>query len=333
MNLLQSSTKVNLYAVDKNSTTALGKWSGAPSEIKDALREHNNSESERNGRHPTVTERHEEDDFKEQMLSSSVEKLINHTTTPKRKSTANLPTVPTGKKKKKRRKMGWSSKKYAPKSGQIEKFWYVGSDDQGDWYQNKWLGSSVLNEKLGDTYPDDYGPLLAKAKAKGSGSDVSWTSCAGNGEAAPSILNGIDAEVLCNGARQSLILHHHETKWCHLYSLLNVLEVSKTKGKKLRKLLQKHTGCLGDFSDIADRAAGLLHVSLKKMQGDVDFVLQQDKDKWLLLEGVHCISVDCARELIFDSGRTEKKALHLTKANLKLCGFQDSIADLRMVLN
>jgi hypothetical protein len=124
MNLAQST--VNLYVVDKNSTTALAKWNPVPSEIKDASREH---ESEGNGRHPTVT-RAEEDDFKYQM-PSAVEKLINHTTTPKRKLTADLQTCsavsPSSteaslfSKKKQKKKRRQSLKKNALQRGQIVK--------------------------------------------------------------------------------------------------------------------------------------------------------------------------------------------------------------------
>jgi hypothetical protein len=55
-------------AFDKDSTWA--KWY-PPSEIKDALRENDNSESERDGRFP---ERSDQDDFKDEMY---VEKLIS----------------------------------------------------------------------------------------------------------------------------------------------------------------------------------------------------------------------------------------------------------------
>jgi hypothetical protein len=344
MDLAPSLATVNLYAVDKNSTTALAKWNAVPSEIKDASREH---ESEGNGRHSTVmSDRSEEDDFKDQM-PSAVEKLINHTTTPKRKITANLQTCSavspssadrkkelfSNKKKKKRRKTGWSSKKNALQRGQVVKIWYIGSDDQGDWLEVQWLGSEKTTKQLTHNLPSDYQPLVAKAMAKGSGQGVSWTYCAGNGAVASRTFNGVSEEVLCNGATQLVIVHQHETKWCHLNSLLNVMRVSKTKGKKVRKMFQKQifTSCLGDLSDVADKAAGELRVNLVKIQGDVDFVLQQKKDKWLLLKGVHCISIDCARNLIFDSGR--KKTLHLTKANLKLCGFHDNLDDLRMVVH
>jgi hypothetical protein len=220
--------------------------------------------------------------------------------------------------KKSRRKTGWSSKKCESERGQIEKFWYIGSDDQGDWLEVQWLGSKTPTKQLAHNLPNDYQPLVAKAKAKGSEQDVSWTFCAGNFEGVqPLILDGVCGEVVCAGLPQLPILHHHKTKWCHLFSLCNVMGVSKNRMKKVRK--QMNTGPLGDFSNIADQAAGGLHVSLKKEQGDVDIVVQQKKDKWLLLKGVHCISVDCFRKLISDSGRIEKKSLHLPKSNLKLC--------------
>jgi hypothetical protein len=232
------------------------------------------------------------------------------------------------KKKKRKRRLFSSRKKARP--DMIEKFWYVGSDDQGDWLEVAWSGSDVLTNQLAHNLPHIYQPLVAKAKAKGSEQDVSWTCCAGNGQSLhPFILTGDCGEVAFPGGPPPLakIVHHHKTKWCHLFSLCNVMGASKRKMKKVRKLMT--TGCLGDFTDIANQAAGGLGVSLKREEGDVNFVLRQEKGKWLLLKGVHCISVDCTRKLIFDSSR--KQALHMTKANLKLCGFHDKIDDLRLV--
>jgi hypothetical protein len=340
MNLFQSPTKASLYAVDKDST--LAKWNAAPPpEIKDALREHDNRESE------GLSERFDEDDFKDEMY---VEKLINHTTTAKETTTV-LPIAcqpsstivavnPSDKKRKlvskkktkKRRKTQFGSKKNAQR-GVIEKFWWCVTDDQGDWLEVKWLGSERQTFQLAHNLPAVYQPLVAKAIAKGNGEDVSWTTCAGNGAvaAAPLILDGFVGEVvpLTQGPPQFTILYQHKKKWCHLYSLGNVLSISKKKMNKARTLVYNATGSCGDFSNIADKAAGLFSVSLQCIQGDVNFVLQQSRGKWLLLKGVHCISVDCTRKLIFDSGR--KMTLHLTEANLKLCGFQDSLDDLRFV--
>jgi hypothetical protein len=70
----------------------------------------------------------------------------------------------------------FSSKKKA-RPDMIEKFWYVGSDDQGDWLEVKWSGSDMLTKQLAHNLPHIYQPLVAKAKAKGSEQDVSWTSC------------------------------------------------------------------------------------------------------------------------------------------------------------
>jgi hypothetical protein len=309
---------------------------------------HNNSE-ERDERHPTATERSEEDDFKDQMPPSSVEKLINHRTAAKRKHThpispqptfSSLTVNPSDKKRKlaskkktaKRRKMRFNLRKNTSQRAVIEKFWWIGADNQGDWLEVKWVGSENPTKQLAQNVPKVFQPLIAKAKAKGDGQDVSWTYCAGNGETVdPLILDGVRGEVVCEGPPQLAILHHHNTKWCPLFSLCNVMGVSKKKMKKVRKKVVNDP--LGDLSHIADQAAGSLGVSLRRVQGDVDFVLRQRADKWLLHKGVHCISVDCARKLIFDSGRADKKTLHLTKVNLKLCGFHDELDDLRMVVS
>jgi hypothetical protein len=293
----------------------------------------------------TVSIRPENDDFKADM-SCSITKAVHSvfaadsecafvfspgSTSQKRKRDELTTQKKASKKikKQKKKKTLFSSRKKA-RPDIIEKFWYVGSDDDGDWLEIQWSGSDMLTNQLAHNLPNIYQPLVAKAKAKGTGQDVSWTSCAGNGDTVHSlILTGFSEEVVLPGGPPQLpmILHHHKTKWCHLFSLLNVMCVSKKKMKKVRKLVT--TGCLGDFSDIANQAAGRIGVSLKREEGDVNFVLRQEKGKWLLQKGVHCISVDCARKWILDSGRTQ--ALHMTKANMKLCGFDDKIDDLRLV--
>jgi hypothetical protein len=293
----------------------------------------------------TVSIRPEYDDFKadiseavhagpcdsECAFVSSPAGLLLSASIPQKRKRDELPTkkkVSKKIKKKKRKKTLFSSRKKS-RPDMIEKFWFVGSDDQEDWLEVKWAGSDMLTKQLAHNLPPVYQPLVAKAKAKGSEQNVSWTSCAGNGETVhPLILTGFCGEVALLGEPPQLeILHQHKTKWCHLFSLLNVMCVSKRKMRKVRKVLT--TGCLGDFSDIANKAAGLIGVSLKREEGDVNFVLRQEKGKWLLLKGVHCISVDCARKFIFDSCRTQ--TLHMTRENLKLCGFDDKIEDLRLV--
>jgi hypothetical protein len=153
MDLAPSLATVNLYAVDKNSTTA-SKWNAVPSEIKDASREH---ESEGNGRHSTVmSDRSEEDDFKDQM-PSAVEKLINHTTTPKRKITANLQTCSAvspswteaslfSKKKKKKKNLHQNTPKtWKTGRGVYTKTWKTG---RVFYTQNKKNRAGVLHQSM-----------------------------------------------------------------------------------------------------------------------------------------------------------------------------------------
>ena len=201
----------------------------------------------------TVTIRPENDDFKADIneavhsvfagscdsecafVSSPAGLLLSASISQKRKRDE-LPTKKKVSKKKKRKKPLFSSRKKS-RPDMIEKFWFVGSDDQEDWLEVKWSGSDMLTKQLAHNLPLVYHPLVAKAKAKGSEQNVSWTSCAGNGETVhPLILTGFCGEVaLLGGPPQLEILHHHKTKWCYLFSLLNVMCVSKKKMKRLEK--------------------------------------------------------------------------------------------------
>ena len=214
---------------------------------------------------------------------------------------------------------------------QPEKLWFVGTDDQGDWFEVKWLGVKQLTYQLGQNFPEVFQGILAKAKTKGSDESVSWTSCAGNGQGAT---QSHDLGRSCDqtgsfGERSQLpeIRFQNTTKWCALYSLLNVLESSKKKAKKARKA---SFGCLGGFHEL-HRVAGALRVSLQRIeQCTVSFVLSRESGLFLLQKGVHCISVDCTKGLIYDSARTH--AMKLSKTNLAHCGFRGSLDDVRRVI-
>jgi hypothetical protein len=160
--------------------------------------------------------------------------------------------------------------------------------------------------------------------------DVPWTYCAGNGAASktkhPSRV--VEKSTPCNGGSPlAVIRYQHETKWCVPYGLFNVLQTSKTKAKLTKKTLG--TSLCG-FADLADRAAGVLGVSLKKIKySDVSWLLKQNAGKFLLLKGVHCISVDCDKDIVYDCAKTHE--LNLSRNNLKKCGFR-GYCEIRQVI-
>jgi hypothetical protein len=209
-----------------------------------------------------------------------------------------------------------------------EKLTYYGSDDQGDWFQVRWLGHKKKTFQLATNFGDDYRHVLKIAQAKGSDCGVPWTSCAGKGAVSetPRLCGG-GAKRVCSGPLTLTVPFQDENQWCTLYSLLNVLGASKRKGKKARKTLGTN---LCGFSDLAKKAAGVLKVSLAKVsKPSISWLLKQTSGKYLLMKGVHCISVDCEKNAIFDSAKTH--VLELTRRNLLLSGF-GSVDEMRKVV-
>ena len=153
--------------------------------------------------------------------------------------------------------------------------------------------------------------------AKGSGDDVPWTSCAGNFEkqTKSDCLDGRYSESAASCWKE---LTHLSIKfpakktWCVPSSLVNVTNSSRNKAKLLRKDLKglKIMG-LAELSN----SAGVLGVSLRKIEGkDVDWLLTQEDGKYLVLKDVHCISIDCSKGHLFDSGLPH--VMELSKAAL-----------------
>lgn len=175
---------------------------------------------------------------------------------------------------------------------------------------------------------DEYQKLLSLAKEKGNEPNVPWISCAGNSKVSKApILNGVGRKRVCNGVSNLTIPFQHSSQWCTLNSLLNVLGASKKKAKKARKILG--TGLCG-FSDLANQAAGILRVSLRKInKPSISWLLKETSGKYLLMKGVHCISADCEKKIIFDSAKTH--ASELTRHNLLLSGF-GSVDEMRQVV-
>jgi len=214
------------------------------------------------------------------------------------------------------------------KVGEPEAVFFIGNDGHEDWWEVKWIGSEKITRALASNFPPVFDSILLKAKARGSGENVPWTSCAGNASTARSLApDTVMREGVCFKHSLPKILFRHSSQYCALYSLLNVVLASKKKAKKARAYALP----LGGFRELAgSRVPGIFKVRLRKvLERNVRHLLKQKKGKYLLRKAVHCVSVDCDKQLLYDSAR--EYALPLTANNLQLCGFFGDLDDLRLL--
>jgi hypothetical protein len=108
---------------------------------------------------------------------------------------------------------------------------------------------------------------------------------------------------------------------CIPYALLNVLDASGEMRRKLQRALGGTTS-LGDLTDLAG-VSRVLKVSLRKCKQDLAWVLSQNTGRFLLFQSVHCVGVNCAKQLVYDSLRSN--VLRLTASSLAACGFSHQV--------
>jgi hypothetical protein len=104
---------------------------------------------------------------------------------------------------------------------------------------------------------------------------------------------------------------------CVSNALLNVMDASRTKGKKLTAALGGNTLC--DLDDLAGVSQEVFGVSLCRRPQDLQWILTQTRGRFLILQAVHCVGVDCGKRLLYNSARP--KVLRLTANALAGCGF------------
>ena len=211
------------------------------------------------------------------------------------------------------------------------KFRFYDTDDQGTWFEIFWEDGTTsfqLQENLPTAWP------IRKARSRGYG--TLWTFPAGSDRKAhtgPKCLTAPCDQhcVTSNGKRDACvsqdIKYREEEKWCTVYALLNVLGVGKEKAKRVKKA----TFPLGDLGMLADKAAGILGVNLVHLRPyTVNHVLRQKTGKLILHKGIHCVSADCDKGLIFDCSKP--RTIALSRHSLAKLGFSGRLDDLRKIV-
>ena len=90
---------------------------------------------------------------------------------------------------------------------------------------------------------------------------------------------------------------------CVPYSLLNLIDASNNMRRKLMRVFGSTKGNLYDLARSVDTIPELF----KKftLSGNIsgkhlNWIVEQKEGKYIVLSGVHCVAVDCERQLVFD---------------------------------
>jgi hypothetical protein len=216
----------------------------------------------------------------------------------------------------------------AEKTFAIEKLSLWEDDVNGIWFLNKWVGSEEMTVQLRENYPQtkSWRQLLDVVYEKGVGARM--TKAAGRANTRSASREGgwcADKQSIQSREIGSCyeIPHLHvpfgaTLENCVPFSLINVLDASKTKAKRLRKALKTTICGLSDLASVSH----VLGVRLKRWPDKtMAWLLKRQKGRFLLLQSVHCIGVDCGRQYLYDSTRI--KVLRLGAGSLQLCGFSN----------
>jgi hypothetical protein len=117
---------------------------------------------------------------------------------------------------------------------------------------------------------------------------------------------------------------------CVPYALCNILRVSNNQARKLLNRFSRgsHTGGLDDLAMVSQMLKCTLKVHDEKT---LQWLLQQRSGFFLVMFDIHCVSVDCAKSVIYDSA--EDFVLPLTLHNLiHRCKIREA-EQLREVMN
>jgi hypothetical protein len=224
-------------------------------------------------------------------------------------------------------KTEWTSAEGGPV---VEKLKFLRRDGTDMIFRTKYVGSDILAERSGKDFPKTktWQDLLQSVFERGNGTKTRMTSAAGRVMTRSTAMltrGGISKfqTGVCVGKRSfeivSLSIRFKATdKYCVPYALLNVLRASSTKKHRLLKALNDLCG----LNDLAGAATKALGVSLKKCPDkSLGWVLAQPTGKFLVLQGVHCVSVDCDKGHLLDCA--QKHALTLCMGSFKRCKFTD----------
>jgi hypothetical protein len=114
---------------------------------------------------------------------------------------------------------------------------------------------------------------------------------------------------------------------CVPYALCNLLGANK----RAKKRLIKANGTLCSLSDLCNHAGRVFGKTLKSIKGSsLPWLVEQSTGLFIVVCDLHCVGVDCDRQLIFDCGLPF--ALPLSLASLTHCGIV-KISEMRQILN
>ena len=175
-------------------------------------------------------------------------------------------------------------------------------------YRTRWVDHEELTEQPHSSFPDNPAMQNCLDRVKAKGTNKGKMTIVG--------VRGI-------GTRSSMTETELKIRFqamqcnCIPYALLNVLDAS---GRMRTKLLRALGGTrfLGDLTDLAG-VSWVLKVRLRKCKQDLAWVLRQNIGRFLLFQSLHCVGVNCAKQLVYDSLRSN--VLRLTASSLAACGF------------
>ena len=101
---------------------------------------------------------------------------------------------------------------------------------------------------------------------------------------------------------------------CVPYSFLNLVDASK---KHLQKLMKKLDTERCSLSELCIPVRSVFGVTLVPVHENLDWFLNQTSGQFLLFDTIHCVGIDCQKQLIFDPSL--KTALKLCKAAFDFC--------------
>lgn len=203
---------------------------------------------------------------------------------------------------------------------QYLKYW---STDTYDWYRCWCLESPndpyfQHHRNLVQDYPGCEDELKA-IKQKGYKAKRSkWLGCGSSEEAVSPVPSGLDqkAAVTVEGVGPLLPVRWQSSNThCVPFAFLNVIDASHRTKKTLFRLFPGRNCGLNDLAPIVRNKPfkrQLRHCSIT-----IPGILTNKTELFLVVDGVHCVGVDCSRQLIFDCAKTT--ALPLSEESFRKC--------------
>ena len=213
------------------------------------------------------------------------------------------------------------------------KFW--DTDDQGDWFIVRWVDFTEKTFQLKRNFPPCYWPLLNRICGKYvSARNKGWVFFGGDATAQEKNPHG-RCDTPCEKIRNFCvgehshqydcvplsmpgIVYHSVDSMCLPFSVLNLLQPSRRQATTfLRRMGRKNT--IHDLSLLSRATRDVFHLSLKKMSLSLSQLLEEKSGRFIVLQDLHCISIDINSMLFYDS--QFKTALPFNQSSLVRAGF------------